>query len=157
MKEIVLAGGCFWGIEEYFSRIPGVTKTRVGYANGTTNAPTYEEVCSGSTNHAEAVYLQYDEFTVSLEKLLDSYWQVIDPTVLNRQGPDMGTQYRTGIYHIDDSDVTIIQASLSLEQNRYLEPIVTETAKLTDFFDAEEYHQRYLKKNPTGYCHIKLD
>lgn len=157
MKEIVLAGGCFWGVEEYFSRIPGVLTTKVGYANGNVKNPSYELVCSGTTEHAEAVYIQYDQYTLTLEKLLDSYWQIIDPTVMNKQGPDVGTQYRTGIYHLDDSDVSIIQDSLAAEQNRYTDPIVTETTKLTDFFDAEEYHQRYLKKNPTGYCHIKLD
>lgn len=157
MKEIVLAGGCFWGVEEYFSRIPGVQSTKVGYANGTVQNPSYELVCSGTTNHAEAVYIKYDQYTLSLEKLLDSYWQIVDPTVMNKQGPDIGTQYRTGIYHIDDQDIDIIQNSLALEQNRYTNPIVTETTKLTNFFDAEEYHQRYLKKNPTGYCHIKLD
>jgi peptide-methionine (S)-S-oxide reductase len=157
MKEIVLAGGCFWGVEEYFSRIPGVIKTKVGYANGSKIDPTSEEVCTGATTHAEAVFIEYDEYTLSLEKLLDSYWQIIDPTVMNRQGNDKGTQYRTGIYHIDKSDVQIIQDSLASEQNRYDDPIVTETTLLQSFFDAEEYHQRYLKKNPHGYCHIKLN
>lgn len=157
MKKIVLAGGCFWGVEEYFSRIPGVRKTVVGYANGNTENPTYKEVCTGTTNYAEGVYIEFDEYTCSLEKLLDAYWQIIDPTVLNRQGPDTGTQYRTGIYHYDDDDVAIIQESLANEQNKYMDPIVTETTKLTVFAEAEEYHQRYLKKNPGGYCHIKLD
>lgn len=157
MKKIVLAGGCFWGVEEYFSRIPGVLSTKVGYANGKTMNPTYEEVCSGATNHVEAVSIEYDPYTLSLEKLLDAYWQIVDPTIMNRQGHDTGTQYRTGIYHIDEADVDIIQKSLSEEQNRYEEPIVTETTLMHSFFDAEEYHQRYLKKNPTGYCHIKLD
>lgn len=157
MKEIVLAGGCFWGVEEYFSRIPGVVKTTVGYANGTAIDPTYEQVCTGTTNHTEAVRIEYDEFVLPLSKLLDAYWQIIDPTVLNRQGPDKGTQYRTGIYHYNEADIEIIQDSLASEQNRYLEPIVTETQPLRNFFNAEEYHQRYLKKNPNGYCHIKLD
>jgi len=156
MKKIVLAGGCFWGVEEYFSRIPGVNKITVGYANGSTINPTYDEVCSGTTNHTEAVYIEYDEYTLSLEKLLDAYWQIIDPTVLNRQGPDKGTQYRTGIYHYDKADIDIIQNSLANEQNRYIDPIVTETTSLKIYFNAEEYHQRYLKKNPGGYCHIKL-
>jgi peptide-methionine (S)-S-oxide reductase len=157
MKQIVLAGGCFWGVEEYFSRIPGVTATKVGYANGKTMNPTYKEVCSGETHHVEAVFIEYDPYTLSLEKLLDAYWQIIDPTIMNRQGHDAGTQYRTGIYHLDEIDVELIQKSLSDEQNRYDEPIVTETLPLRSFFDAEDYHQRYLKKNPTGYCHIKLD
>jgi peptide-methionine (S)-S-oxide reductase len=156
MIKIVLAGGCFWGVEEYFSRIPGVNRTSVGYANGSKMDPTYEEVCSGTTNHTEAVFIEYDEYTLSLERLLDAYWQIIDPTVLNRQGPDKGTQYRTGIYHYIEADVDIIQNSLANEQNRYTDPIVTETTALKIYFNAEEYHQRYLKKNPGGYCHIKL-
>jgi len=157
MKEIVLAGGCFWGVEEYFSRIPGVEKTRVGYANGKSKNPTYEDVCSGTTNHAEAVYITYRESELSLENLLDAYWKIIDPTVLNRQGPDMGTQYRTGIYYIDLADVMTIDASLKAEQLKHAKPIVTERTKLTHFFNAEDYHQRYLKKHPGGYCHIPLD
>ena len=157
MKNIVFAGGCFWGVEEYFSRIPGVVSTKVGYANGSVENPTYELVCSGTTQHAEAVYIEYDSNTVTLEKLLEAYWQIIDPTVLNRQGPDIGTQYRTGIYYVTPEDTQIIQASLSKEQKRYSNPIVTEVEPLKSFFDAEKYHQRYLKKNPNGYCHIKLD
>ena len=157
MKKIVLAGGCFWGVEEYFSRIAGVNKTSVGYANGSKTDPTYEEVCSGTTNHAEAVYIEYDDYTLSLEKLLNAYWQIIDPTVMNRQGPDKGSQYRTGIYHYDETDVDIIQNSLAKEQNSYNDPIVTQTQPLKTFFNAEDYHQRYLKKNPNGYCHIKLN
>lgn len=157
MKQIVLAGGCFWGVEEYFSRIPGVLSTKVGYANGKTINPTYQEVCTGSTDHVEAVSIEYDPYVLPLQKLLDAYWQIVDPTLLNQQGHDKGTQYRTGIYHVDETDVEIIQNSLFEEQNRYDDPIVTETMPLHSFFDAEEYHQRYLKKNPTGYCHIKLD
>jgi len=157
MKKIVFAGGCFWGVEEYFSRIPGVLSTKVGYANGTVKNPSYELVCSGTTYHAEAVHIAYDPYTVSLPQLLNAYWQIIDPTVLNRQGPDVGSQYRTGIYYIDPSDYDIIKESLYDEQNRYSDPIVTEIKPLESFFDAEQYHQRYLKKNPNGYCHIKLN
>jgi len=157
MKEIILGGGCFWGVEEYFSRIPGVLNTKVGYANGTTTNPTYEEVCSGTSHHVEAVHIQYDEYSLPLIKLLDYYWRIIDPTLLNRQGPDIGAQYRTGIYYTDEKDAKEIQESLFEEQNRYSDPIVTETLPLENFYDAEEYHQRYLKKNPKGYCHIPLD
>lgn len=156
MKTIVLAGGCFWGVEEYFSRIKGVLSTKVGYANTLIENPSYELVCSGQTKAAEAVYIEYDEYQVNLEMLLEYYFRVVDPTVMNRQGPDIGTQYRTGIYHTDESDIDTIQKVLQLEQNRYSDPIVTETLPLTNFFDAEEYHQRYLKKNPNGYCHIKF-
>ena len=102
MKEIVLAGGCFWGVEEFFSRIDGVVDTKVGYANGTVDHPSYEDVCTGTTGHAEACYVKYDENKISLKELLDKFWSVIDPTVLNRQGNDVGSQYRTGIYYIDE-------------------------------------------------------
>ena len=121
MKEIILAGGCFWGVEEYISRINGVEDTRVGYANGTRKNPTYEEVCTGTTGHAEACIVKYNEEIISLEELLDKFWKVIDPTALNRQGPDVGHQYRTGIYYIDDSDLNIIQKSLEEEQKNIVE------------------------------------
>lgn len=157
MKEIVLAGGCFWGVEEFMSRIDGVVDTKVGYANGTVAHPSYEDVCTGTTGHAEACYVKYDESKISLKELLDKFWSVIDPTLLNRQGEDVGSQYRTGIYYIDDEDLEIIEESLKREQAKYDKPIVTEIEPLTCFYYAEEYHQRYLKKNPDGYCHIKLD
>ncbi len=157
MKEIVLAGGCFWGVEEYMSRIPGVIGTKVGYANGTKAHPSYEDVCSGTTGHAEACYVKYDENQISLRELLDKFWCVIDPTLLNRQGNDIGSQYRTGIYYLDNQDLEFIKDSLHREQIKYVKPIVTEIEPLSCFYDAEEYHQRYLKKNPNGYCHIKLD
>ncbi|NLM44801.1 MAG: peptide-methionine (S)-S-oxide reductase MsrA [Clostridiales bacterium] len=156
MKEIVLAGGCFWGVEEYLSRIEGVLETKVGYANGWTENPTYEDVKTGATGHAESCYIKYDETQISLEELLKRFWSVIDPTVLNRQGPDIGTQYRTGIYYTDKEDLAIIKASLDEEQKKYDKSIVTEIEPLKCFYDAEEYHQKYLKKNPGGYCHIKL-
>lgn len=156
MKEIVLAGGCFWGVEEYLSRIEGVLETKVGYANGWTENPTYEDVKTGATGHAESCYIKYDEAQIPLEELLKRFWSVIDPTVLNRQGPDIGTQYRTGIYYIDKEDLAIIKASLDEEQKKYDKSIVTEIEPLKCFYDAEEYHQKYLKKNPGGYCHIKL-
>ncbi|MGI5851351.1 MAG: peptide-methionine (S)-S-oxide reductase MsrA [Clostridiales bacterium] len=157
MKEIVLAGGCFWGVEEYMSRIPGVVDTKVGYANGTQANPSYEDVCTGTTGHAEACYVRYDEESISLKELLDRFWSVIDPTIRDRQGNDIGSQYRTGIYYIDEEDLSTIVDSLNREQIKYTKPIVTEIEPLSCFYDAEEYHQKYLKKNPNGYCHIKLD
>ena len=156
LKEIVLAGGCFWGVEEYFSRINGVIDTKVGYANGHTENPNYEEVCTNTTGHAEAVYIKYDEKILSLEELLHRFWTIINPTLLNRQGPDIGSQYRTGIYYIDEKDLEIINKSKSEEQKKYKDPIVTEVESLKVFFNGEEYHQKYLKKNPGGYCHIDL-
>lgn len=157
MKEIVLAGGCFWGVEEFISRIEGVIDTKVGYANGIKDVPTYKDVCTGTTGHTEAVYVQYNEIQVTLEKILEEYWDIIEPTVLNRQGPDVGHQYRTGIYFIDENDEKIIEESKNSEQNKYEDAIVTEIEPLRCFYDAEEYHQKYLKKNPGGYCHIKLE
>ncbi|MBL4932518.1 MULTISPECIES: peptide-methionine (S)-S-oxide reductase MsrA [Clostridium] len=157
MKEIVLAGGCFWGVEEYISRIEGVKETKVGYANGIKENPTYEEVCTGTTGHAEACYVRYDEKVLSLNNLLEKFFGIIEPTVENRQGPDIGHQYRTGIYYIDKSDLDEIQSYRDKEQEKYDKPIVTEIKDLKCFYDAEEYHQKYLKKNPGGYCHINLN
>lgn len=156
MKELVLGGGCFWGVEEYMSRIPGVVDTKVGYANGALKNPTYEEVCTGETGHVEACYVKYEENEISLSGLLDKFWEVIDPTLKDRQGNDIGSQYRTGIYYIDRGDFSIIKDSFNMVQKKYKKPILTEVEPLTSFYDAEEYHQDYLKKNPHGYCHIKL-
>lgn len=156
MKEIVLAGGCFWGIEAYMMRIPGVVDTKVGYANGTKENPTYHQVCTGTTGHAEVCYIKYDETILSLETLLNKFWNIINPTLLNRQGPDIGTQYRTGIYYIDKEDLALILNTKQQQQERFEDPIVTEIEPLKCFYDAEEYHQKYLKKNPRGYCHIDL-
>lgn len=157
MKEIVFAGGCFWGVEEFMSRKNGVKETKVGYANGEKNDPTYEQVCTGTTGHAEACYVKYDEEAISLNQLLDEYWSIVEPTVINRQGNDIGHQYRTGIYYIDKEDLKVIEQSKEEQQKNYSKPIVTEITPLKCFYDAEEYHQKYLKKNPGGYCHIKLD
>lgn len=157
MKKIVLAGGCFWGVEEYISRIEGVIETKVGYANGTKENPSYEEVCSKNTGHAEACYITYDEHLISLDQLLAKFWEIIDPTVINRQGNDIGHQYRTGIFYTDKNDLPVILKSKDGEQKKYSKEIVTEIEPLSCFYEAEEYHQKYLKKNPGGYCHIKLD
>lgn len=156
MKEIYFAGGCFWGVEEYFSRIDGVIETKVGYANGIKENPTYQEVCTGTTKHAETVYVKYDESVVSLEELLHKFFNIIDPTLLNRQGGDIGNQYRTGIYYVDEKDKDIIAKYVDGIQQNYTEKIVTEVCPLRCFYLAEEYHQKYLKKNPNGYCHIDL-
>ena len=126
MKKIVLAGGCFWGVEEFISRINGVISTEVGYANGRTENPTYEGVCTKNTFFAEVCFVEYDENILSLEELLNEYWQIVDPTTLNRQGPDLGSQYRTGIYYIDESDLDIILKSKENNQKNYEKKIVTE-------------------------------
>ncbi len=156
MKKIYLAGGCFWGVEEYFSRINGVINTTVGYANSDTENPSYEKVCTGATNAAETVYIEYDEKVVNLENLLKYYFAIINPVSINKQGPDKGTQYRTGIYYIDESDLEIIKKHILTVQTKYDEKLAVEICRIVNFYEAEEYHQNYLKKNPHGYCYIDL-
>ncbi len=157
IKEIYLAGGCFWGTEKYLSLIKGVVETSVGYANGNTENPSYNDVCYKDTGHAEAVKVRYDEREISLEGLLRLFYEVIDPTALNRQGNDVGTQYRSGIYYTDEKDREIIINSLKALQSNYKKPLAIEVLPLKNYYPAEEYHQRYLDKNPTGYCHIGRD
>ena len=154
MSEIYLAGGCFWGTEKYIASIHGVLSTEVGYANGKTLNPTYEEVCTNNTGHAETVHVVYDPEIVSLAFLLELYYEAIDPTSYNRQGGDFGSQYRTGIYYVDDKDLPVIESSISKLQKRIDKPIAIEVKRLENFSPAEEYHQKYLDKNPAGYCHI---
>jgi len=154
LREIWLAGGCFWGVEAYLARIYGVAETCVGYANGITDNPTYEEI--PYTGHAETVHVRYDPEKVSLEKLLTAFFQIIDPTSVNKQGNDEGTQYRTGIYYRDPGDLPVIKAVVAKEQEKYDKLIVTEVLPLENFSRAEAYHQKYLEKNPEGYCHIDL-
>jgi peptide-methionine (S)-S-oxide reductase/peptide methionine sulfoxide reductase msrA/msrB len=153
-KEIYLAGGCFWGTEKYLSGVKGIVTTAVGYANGNTENPSYEEVCHNNTGHAETVKVVYDPSRIRLEFILRLYYDVIDPTSLNRQGEDKGSQYRTGIYYVDEKDKEVIEKSLTELQTHYEKPVVVEALPLSNFYLAEEYHQKYLDKNPTGYCHI---
>ena len=156
-KVIYLAGGCFWGCEKYFALLPGVVETEVGYANGFVQNPSYEQVCGQNTGHAETVKVCYDSPTMSLPFLLSCYYEVVDPTSVNRQGNDIGAQYRTGIYFTEEEDEPIIKASLQRLQKKYKQPIAIECTRLLNFYAAEEYHQRYLDKNPAGYCHIGPD
>ena len=156
-KEIYLAGGCFWGTEKYFKNIKGVIQTEVGYANGNTERPTYKEVCDHNTGHAEAVKIVYDESQVSLSSILVLYYDVIDPVSINRQGGDVGSQYRTGIYFVEPQDEVIIKKSIEELQKKFNERIAIEVKTLLNYFKAEEYHQKYLDKNPNGYCHIGKD
>lgn len=157
LREIWLAGGCFWGTEAYMARIPGVADTDVGYANGNVANPTYEQVCRHTTGFAEAVHVRYDPAVVSLARLLGYFFEIIDPTVLNRQGNDIGDQYRTGIYYQDPADLPIIQAVVSEIAGQVSQTVVTEVKPLENFYRAEEYHQDYLEKNPGGYCHVSFD
>ncbi|MDR2711254.1 MAG: peptide-methionine (S)-S-oxide reductase MsrA, partial [Burkholderiales bacterium] len=157
LKDVYFAGGCFWGVEEYFSRIPGVADVTVGYANGTTKNPTYEQVCSGKTGHAETVHVRYDPQTVSLKTLATQFFKIINPISVNRQGNDTGSQYRTGMYFVNAEDKTILAAVMVDVQKKYDKPLAVELLPLQNYYLAEEYHQNYLKKNPGGYCHITFD
>lgn len=152
--EIYLAGGCFWGTEHFLKQIEGVESTEVGYANSTVANPSYEQVCSGKTNAAETVKVVYDPEKVKLGLLLDLYFKTIDPTSHNRQGNDRGTQYRTGIYYTNPADLSVINKAIQTLGAQYSKPIAIEVMPLTNFYPAEGYHQDYLDKHPTGYCHI---
>lgn len=155
-KTIVLAAGCFWGTQEYFRRLDGVVHTRVGYAQGEIENPTYQQVKAQISGHAEVCEVVYEDQMISLESLLQHYFSIIDPTSYNKQGEDEGSSYRTGIYTKNEEDLAVAQAFLKAQAQNYEKPIVVETALLKQFYDAEEYHQDYLQKNPEGYCHINL-
>ena len=157
MKEIYFAGGCFWGTEHFLKLIRGVEETQVGYANGNIANPTYKEVCYGDTGFAETVKVTYNPKAVTLELLIDLFLQTIDPTSLNKQGGDIGTQYRTGIYYVDEKDLPVIEKKIEDISKEYDKPIVVEVLPLKNFYDAELYHQDYLDNNRGGYCHIGKD
>lgn len=157
LKEIYLAGGCFWGVEAYMMRIYGVFDVVSGYANGNTENPKYEDLIYNNSGHAETVVVRYDPQYTDLETLLTHYFKIIDPLSLNRQGNDAGVQYRTGIYYTDDEAKMIVEAFVAKEQLKYDDQIVVEVEPLDQFFLAEGYHQDYLDKNPLGYCHIDLN
>ncbi len=157
LKDIYLAGGCFWGLEAYLTRISGVYDATVGYANGQTENPSYEDLIYRDSGHAETVHLRYDPNLVSLETIISYYFKVIDPTSLNKQGNDRGTQYRTGIYFTDEKEEAVIMGLIDKEQMDYKDDIVVEVQTLTHYYLAEEYHQDYLEKNPNGYCHIDIN
>ena len=154
MNEIYFAGGCFWGTQHYLKLIRGVVATAVGYANGTTPNPTYEEVYSDLTGYVECVRVEYDPAAITLRRLVELYFASIDPTLLNRQGNDVGTRYRTGIYYTREEDRATIAEVYLAEQTKYESELATEVEPLRCFVAAEEYHQDYLEKNPAGYCHL---
>lgn len=153
-KTIYFAGGCFWGTEHYFKMIKGVVGTTVGYANSIMENPSYKDVCSGDTLAAETVKVDYDPSSVSLEFLTRMFFHAIDPTSLNRQGNDIGTQYRTGIYYTDNEDLAEIYKIFEEQRSTTEGEIVVEVKALQNFYAAEDYHQDYLDKNPDGYCHL---
>ena len=154
MKDIYFAGGCFWGTEHYFKQIDGVISTEVGYANGNTLDPTYEEVYTDTTGYAECVKIVYNPSDISLEYLVELFFRSIDPLSLNRQGNDCGTRYRTGVYYTDNEDFRKIRSIFDAVEKSIGEPLTVELEPLKNFYTAEEYHQDYLDKNPNGYCHI---
>lgn len=153
-QEIYFAGGCFWGTEHYLKQIRGVIATEVGYANGNTAAPTYEEVYTDTTGFAETVHIVYDPEQISLGLLTELFFLSIDPTSLNRQGEDIGTRYRTGVYYTSAAERPILEEIFREMEQKAGEPLAVELEPLRNFYNAEEYHQDYLDKNPAGYCHI---
>lgn len=153
MKTIYLAGGCFWGMQKFFDQFEGIIRTEVGYANGPDKAPSYEEVCENS-GHAETIKIEYDEKVISLEKILDYFFSVIDPVSVNKQGGDVGIQYRTGIFYADESQLETIKSVCKKVEQQVGTSLAVKVEPLKNFFSAEHYHQNYLDKNPDGYCHI---
>ena len=150
MQKATFAAGCFWGVEAAFQKIDGVKDTKVGYAGGFTKNPTYKEVCINKTGHAEVVQITYESKEVSYEKLLEIFWSIHDPTQLNRQGPDVGSQYRSAIFYHDEKQKKIAEKSRDDQQQKYDKKIATEISPLKEFYLAEEYHQNYFEKNKSG-------
>ena len=146
MKKALFGAGCFWGVEEFFRKIQGVKDTRVGYSGGHTKNPSYETVCSGTTEHVEVLKLNFDETEISYEKLLDHFWKCHDPTTLNRQGPDIGRQYRSAIFYYSDIQKEVAENSKIKQQPKFNNNIVTEITKADTFYLAEDYHQRFIQK-----------
>lgn len=156
LETATFAAGCFWGIEAYFKRLKGVKRTTVGYTGGTIPDPNYQLVCTGRTGHAESIEIEFDPLVITYEKLLAHFWKAHDPTSLNRQGNDRGTQYRSAIFfHTAEQERASLKAKADLERSkRFKKKVVTEIVPASRFYPAEEYHQDYLDKNPGGYCHV---
>ncbi len=154
MKKIYFAGGCFWGVERYFQLLKGVERTVAGYANGVTKKTNYKKVCWGTTKHAEAVEITYDPEVITLEDLVLHLFRIIDPTSVNRQGNDVGVQYRSGVYYSDKDDKEVIEEIHAKMYSSFKDALAVEFGPLFNFCIAEDYHQNYLIKNPGGYCHI---
>lgn len=156
LKTIYLAGGCFWGVEAYYDQLKGIKETSVGFAQGHKDNPTYEEVCTGSTGHTETTMVQYDPTMISLNEILDHFFRVVNPFTINRQGNDIGSQYRSGIYYENKDDIETIQRFINNKQKEFDKKIMIEVEPLNKYWKASENHQKYLDKNPNGYCHIDL-
>jgi peptide-methionine (S)-S-oxide reductase len=157
-EEIVLGGGCFWCVEAVYERLDGIQNAVSGYAGGTVANPTYRQVTTGSTGHAEVVKITYDPSVISLEEVLDWFWKAHDPTTLNRQGADIGTQYRSAIYYYNDQQKAVVEGSIKKAQEDFSRPIVTEVKAMGEFYAAEDYHQDYYANNPNyGYCQVVIE
>jgi methionine-S-sulfoxide reductase len=153
-ETATLAGGCFWGVEELVRKLPGVVDTTVGYAGGTLDKPRYEDVKTGRTGHAESLQIEFDPSKISYDEILDFFFRLHDPTTANRQGNDMGTQYRSAIFYHDDAQRAAAERAIERARSKWPRPIVTEVVPFTNFYPAEDYHQDYLQRNPHGYtCH----
>ena len=160
LNYVIVAGGCFWGLEDLLKNLDGVTSTKVGYSGGDFDDPTYADIRTGKTGHAEAVRVEFDEDEISLEEILHYFFKIHDPTTVNRQGNDVGTSYRSAVFYRDGAQKAIIETVIDEvnEIGRFENPVVTTVALEKEFYDAEEYHQNYLKKNPHGYtCHFERD
>lgn len=155
--KAIFGAGCFWGVQYYFDQVPGVVGTRVGYTGGHTKNPTYEEVCTHATGHAEAVEIEFDETEVSYETLVRQFFRMHDPTQLNRQGPDVGDSYRSAIFYFDDEQKTIAESIIASLASEYEGPIVTQIAAAEVFYEAEDYHQKFTERTGRGICHIPYE
>lgn len=155
MREVaIFAAGCFWGVQFYFDQVPGVIETTVGYTGGTTDNPSYEDVCTHTTGHAEAVKITFDPRRVSYETLLRQFFRMHDPTQLNRQGPDVGDSYRSAIFYTNEAQKEQAEAAKKLTSADHAEPVVTEITKAAEFWPAEDYHQKYAERTGRGMCHV---
>ena len=150
MEKLMFGAGCFWGVEEKLKKINGVKKVTVGYSGGETNNPTYKDVCTGTTGHAEVALVEYDESLVNTEALLELFWSIHDPTTLNQQGPDIGSQYRSAIFYFNEKQKPVIEKSKKTQQNILKKEVVTQVLPAKPFWPAEEYHQCYLEKKNRG-------
>ncbi len=157
INKVMFGAGCFWGVQFYFDQVPGVIKTTVGYSGGKTQNPTYEEVCTHTTGHAEVVEIEFDPSKVSYETLVKQFFRMHDPTQLNRQGPDVGDSYRSAIFYFDDEQKQIAETIKTTTQKSSEKPIVTEIIQVTEFYKAEDYHQKYTERTGRGMCHVPYE
>jgi methionine-S-sulfoxide reductase len=157
METAIFAAGCFWGVQFYFDQIPGVNTTTVGYTGGNTDNPTYEDVCRHDTGHAEAVKIDFDPGIVSYNTLVKQFFKMHNPTQLNRQGPDVGDSYRSAIFYFNNEQKAIAVAEMTLAEDDFSQPIVTQISQFSKFFEAEDYHQKYAERTGRGMCHIPYE